>query len=148
MAAAAAAVAAATPGLPRQPDPRLCTLPGGKLPIVVGTQGGGLYNFSPNLQIPFSNTRLLIAPTNTVPGAGATLGLAFLSDLEVYFFLTAAQGDTRTQHPPGAEGDHVQRRRGDDLHQPGAVLRQVADADRRPRLGGVRAADRPRSPTA
>ena len=29
-------------------------------------------------------------------GAGATLGLAFLSDLEVYFFLTAAQGDTRT----------------------------------------------------
>jgi type II secretory pathway component GspD/PulD (secretin) len=68
-----------------------------QLPLVVGTQGGGLYNFSNNLQIPFVNTSAsLIAPTNTVPGAGATLGLAFLSDLEVYFFLTAAQGDTRT----------------------------------------------------
>jgi type II secretory pathway component GspD/PulD (secretin) len=56
-----------------------------------------LYNFSPNLQIPFNNTSAaLIAPSNTVPGAGATLGLAFLSDLEVYFFLTAAQGDVRT----------------------------------------------------
>ncbi len=71
-------------------------LPGGKQPIVVGTQGGGLYNFSPNLQIPFTNTQgSLIAPFNTVAGAGASLGMAFLSDLEVYFFLTAAQGDTR-----------------------------------------------------
>ncbi|WP_246196174.1 type II secretory pathway, component PulD [Aquisphaera giovannonii] len=70
---------------------------GSKLPITVGTQGGGLYNFSNNLQIPFTNTSgSLIAPTNAVAGAGATLGLAFLSDLEVYFFLTAAQGDTRT----------------------------------------------------
>jgi len=70
--------------------------PGGKTPLVVGTQGGGLYNFSPNLQIPFTNTQgSLIAPFNTVAGAGASLGMAFLSDLEVYFFLTAAQGDTR-----------------------------------------------------
>ncbi|WP_250846819.1 type II secretory pathway, component PulD [Aquisphaera insulae] len=70
---------------------------GSKLPITVGTQGGGLYNFSQNLQIPFTNTSAsLISPTNAVQGAGATLGLAFLSDLEVYFFLTAAQGDTRT----------------------------------------------------
>jgi type II secretory pathway component GspD/PulD (secretin) len=68
-----------------------------RLPVVVGTQGGGLYNFSPNLQIPFVNTSAaLIAPSNAIPGAGATFGLAFLSDLEVYFFLTAAQGDTRT----------------------------------------------------
>nr|WP_303652723.1 hypothetical protein [Paludisphaera mucosa] len=48
------------------------------------------------MQIPFTNTQgSLIAPFNTVAGAGASLGLAFLSDLEVYFFLTAAQGDTR-----------------------------------------------------
>jgi type II secretory pathway component GspD/PulD (secretin) len=68
-----------------------------KLPVVVGTAGGGLYNFSNNLQIPFNNTQgSLIAPFNAVPGAGGTLGLAFLSDLEVYFFLTAAQGDQRT----------------------------------------------------
>jgi type II secretory pathway component GspD/PulD (secretin) len=64
--------------------------------MVVGTQGGGLYNFSPTLQVPFTNTQgSLIAPFNTVAGAGASLGLAFLSDLEVYFFMTAAQGDTR-----------------------------------------------------
>ena len=71
--------------------------PGGKTPMVVGTQGGGLYNFSPTLQIPFNNTQgSLINPFNAVPGAGASLGLAFLSDLEVYFFMTAAQGDTRS----------------------------------------------------
>ena len=55
-----------------------------------------MQNFSNNLMIPFNNTQGgLIAPTNAIPGAGATLGLAFLSDVEVYFFLTAAQGDTR-----------------------------------------------------
>ena len=65
-------------------------------PLVVGTAGGGLQNFSGNLMIPFNNTQGgLIAPTNAIPGSGATLGLAFLSDVEVYFFLTAAQGDTR-----------------------------------------------------
>ena len=70
---------------------------GDRTPIVVGTQGGGLQNFSNNLAIPFINTTgSLIAPTNAIPGSGATLGLAFLSDVEVYFFLTAAQGDTRS----------------------------------------------------
>ncbi len=69
---------------------------GNRTPIVVGTQGGGLQNYSNNLAIPFVNTQAnLIAPTNAIPGSGATLGLAFLSDVEVYFFLTAAQGDTR-----------------------------------------------------
>src|SRR5207237_6625190 len=67
---------------------------------IVGTQGGGLGNFSPNLDIPFTNTNAqLIAPTfvnNYQPNAGATFGIAFLSDLEVYLFLTAAQGDTRS----------------------------------------------------
>jgi len=70
---------------------------GNKQPLVVGTAGGGLYNFANNLQIPFNNTNAnLIAPTNATQGAGATLGLAFLSDLEVYLFITAAQGDTRS----------------------------------------------------
>ncbi|MGC8641376.1 MAG: type II secretory pathway, component PulD, partial [Isosphaeraceae bacterium] len=69
---------------------------GSKTPVVVGTQGGGLYNFSNNLNIPFVNTEAsLIAPFNTQAGAGASIGVAFLSDLEVYFFLTAAQGDSR-----------------------------------------------------
>jgi type II secretory pathway component GspD/PulD (secretin) len=66
-------------------------------PIVVGTQSGGVGNFSPDLSIPFTNTQgNLIAPVNAVPGAGATFGIAFLSDLEVFLFLTAAQGDTRS----------------------------------------------------
>ncbi len=34
-------------------------------------------------------------PSNALPNAGATFGIAFLSDLEVYLFLTAAQGDQR-----------------------------------------------------
>jgi type II secretory pathway component GspD/PulD (secretin) len=65
--------------------------------VTVGTQGGGLANFTNNLGIPFvQNSASLIAPSNAVPGAGATFGIAFLSDLEVYLFLTAAQGDQRT----------------------------------------------------
>jgi type II secretory pathway component GspD/PulD (secretin) len=66
----------------------------------VGTQGQGLANFSPNLDIPFTNTNPnLIAPSfvnNFQSDAGAQFGIAFLSDLEVYLFLTAAQGDTRS----------------------------------------------------
>ena len=69
-------------------------------PLVVGTQGAGLANFSPNLALPFTNTDPgLIAPSfvnNYQPNAGGTFGIAFLSDLEVYLFLTAAQGDTRS----------------------------------------------------
>ncbi len=66
-------------------------------PLIVGTQGGGIGNFTPSLQIPFTNTtQTLAVPTNATPGAGATFGIAFLSDLEVYLFLTAAQGDTRS----------------------------------------------------
>jgi type II secretory pathway component GspD/PulD (secretin) len=65
--------------------------------LTVGTQGGGLNNFSQDLTIPFQQASAsLIAPSNATPGAGATFGIAFLSDLEVFLFLTAAQGDTRT----------------------------------------------------
>ena len=71
--------------------------PSGKSPLTVGLAAGGIGNFSPTLQIPFvQNSASLIAPSNAVPGAGATFGIAFLSDLEVYLFLTAAQGDVRT----------------------------------------------------
>ncbi len=73
---------------------------GSNTPVIVGTQGGGIANFSPNLDMPFTNTTAsLIAPTfvnNYQPNGGATFGIAFLSDLEVYLFLTAAQGDTRS----------------------------------------------------
>jgi type II secretory pathway component GspD/PulD (secretin) len=70
---------------------------GNKTPVVVGMSAGGAGNFTPNLSIPFTQSSAgLIAPSNATPGAGATFGIAFLSDLEVYLFLTAAQGDTRT----------------------------------------------------
>ncbi len=69
----------------------------GSNPIVVGTQAAGIGHFTPNLQIPFNNTNPSLAiPSEAQPGAGATFGIAFLSDLEVYLFLTAAQGDTRS----------------------------------------------------
>ena len=69
---------------------------GNKTPLVVGTAGGGLQNFSGNLAIPYNGPNAsLIAPTNAIPGSGGTFGIAFLSNVEMYFFLTAAQGDTR-----------------------------------------------------
>jgi type II secretory pathway component GspD/PulD (secretin) len=70
---------------------------GNNTPLVVGTQGGGIANFSPNLNLPYTGpTANLVAPTQFQQGQGATFGIAFLSDLEVYLFLTAAQGDTRS----------------------------------------------------
>ncbi len=70
----------------------------GAQPLVVGTSAGGIGNFTPDLTIPFTqqNGASLATPSNAQPGAGATFGIAFLSDLEVYLFLTAAQGDVRT----------------------------------------------------
>jgi len=69
---------------------------GNNTPIIVGTQGGGLANFSPNLDLPYTGpTQQLVAPTQYQTGTGATFGIAFLSDLEVYLFMTAAQGDVR-----------------------------------------------------
>ena len=113
---------------------------GNQTPLVVGTQGGGLYNFSNNLQIPFVNTQSsLIAPFNAVPGAGATLGIAFLSDLEVYFFLTAAQGDHASQHAPGPQGDHLQRCAATIVNTELQWYVRPLCPDRRAGLGGVRA---------
>jgi len=69
---------------------------GRRTPLVVGTSGGGLKNFTGDLAIPLiQGSASAIAPFNAVPGAGATLGISFLSDLEMYLFLTAAQGDAR-----------------------------------------------------
>ena len=63
----------------------------------MGTQGGGLANFSPNLDLPVHRapSPAWCNPRSSQPGAGGTFGIAFLSDLEVYLFLTAAQGDQR-----------------------------------------------------
>jgi type II secretory pathway component GspD/PulD (secretin) len=74
---------------------------GANTPIVVGTNQGGLNNFSSNLALPFiqngnGTSASLIAAPNAVAGTGATFGVAFLSDLEVFLFITAAQGDQRS----------------------------------------------------
>ena len=69
---------------------------GNRTPVVVGTAAGGLRNFTSNLGIPLiQNSAAQIVPFNGVAGAGATFGISFLSDLEMYLFLTAAQGDAR-----------------------------------------------------
>ena len=69
---------------------------GRRTPIVVGTTAPGIGNYTPNLGIPFTQgSATQIQPFNGIPTAGATLGISFLSDLEMYLFLTAAQGDQR-----------------------------------------------------
>ena len=69
---------------------------GRKTPIVVGTAAGGQRNFTSNLGIPLTQgSASQIAPFNGISTAGATFGISFLSDLEMYLFLTAAQGDAR-----------------------------------------------------
>ena len=73
---------------------------GNRQPLVVGRAGPGntgVTTLTQDLQIPFlQGSSSLISPFNAVANAGATFGIAFLSDLEVYLFLTAAQGDTRS----------------------------------------------------
>ncbi len=69
---------------------------GRRTPIVVGTSAPGIGNYTNNLGIPFTQgSATQIQPFNGVPTAGATFGISFLSDLEMFLFLTAAQGDTR-----------------------------------------------------
>ena len=116
---------------------------GNNTPIIVGTQGGGLANFSPNLDLPYTGpTASLAQPSSFQSGAGGTFGIAFLSDLEVYLFLTAAQGDQRANVLQAPKVTTFNGADGDDLQQHRPVLRRVADADRRPRCGGVLADDR------
>ena len=71
--------------LPRQADPRRRRDQRRRPPELTGDLGIPLIQGSASA----------IAPFNAVPGAGATLGISFLSDLEMYLFLTAAQGDAR-----------------------------------------------------
>jgi len=69
---------------------------GRRTPIVVGSSAPGIKNFTNDLGIPFTQgSGQQIQPFNSIPSAGATLGISFLSDLEMYLFLTAAQGDAR-----------------------------------------------------
>ena len=73
----------------------------GRQPMVVGMGGPttdiNSPTFNPNLMIPFvQNTFDAVAPFNATTGVNSSFGLAFLSDLEVYFFMTASQGDQRT----------------------------------------------------
>jgi type II secretory pathway component GspD/PulD (secretin) len=74
---------------------------GNRQPLVVGlggpTENTVNPNFSGNLGIPFTQSSAgAISPFNALTSnVGAQFGLAFLSDLEVYLFLTAVQGDTR-----------------------------------------------------
>ncbi len=69
---------------------------GRRTPVVVGTSAPGIGNYTNNLGIPFTQgSATQIQPFNGIPTAGATFGISFLSDLEMYLFLTAAQGDTR-----------------------------------------------------
>ena len=61
---------------------------------------GSPTTFSSDLDIPFTqngNYNLTIPQFGGFdPSAGATLGFAILSDIEAYFFIQAAQGDTRS----------------------------------------------------
>jgi type II secretory pathway component GspD/PulD (secretin) len=70
----------------------------GSGPLVVGNGApGGIGNFTPDLGLPFNQGSAgAITPFNATPNVGGTFGIAFLSDLEVYLFLTAAQGDQRS----------------------------------------------------
>lgn len=76
---------------------------GNKAPLIVGHTGpstgnGNPGDFTSDLQLPFTQGSAgSIAPFNALSGStAATFGIAFLSDLEVYLFLTAVQGDTRS----------------------------------------------------
>ncbi len=72
----------------------------GREPVTLGVGfpgATGSPRFSSDLQIPllqdsFTPARGLL---NLVPGSGSTFGIAFLSDLEVYLFMEALQGNTR-----------------------------------------------------
>ena len=76
---------------------------GNKAPLIVGHTGlssgnGGPGDFTNDLQLPFTQGSAgVITPFNALAGnTAATFGIAFLSDLEVYLFITAVQGDTRS----------------------------------------------------
>ncbi len=65
--------------------------------LSAGLGPNGTPSFTTDLDVEFSQANAAVPPFgNFDPGAGATLGVAILSDLELFFFLNAAQGDTRS----------------------------------------------------
>src|SRR5439155_7199925 len=72
-----------------------------KGPLLTGFTPAG--TFTPDLDIPIKNSSfgMAVPPFGgfpNIPGAngGVSMGLAFLSDIQVFLFMEAAQGDTRT----------------------------------------------------
>ena len=85
----------------------------------------------------------LVQPQTFQPGSGGTFGIAFLSDLEVYLFLTAAQGDSRAnvlQAPKVTTFNGAAATIFNNIVQ---YYVAVPHADRRPRCRRVFADDRP-----
>jgi type II secretory pathway component GspD/PulD (secretin)/tetratricopeptide (TPR) repeat protein len=68
----------------------------------IGQQAGGVGSFTSDLDIPIRSSSFQYAippyayPSNPGFDGGLSLGLAFLSDIQVYMFMEAAQGDRRT----------------------------------------------------
>jgi type II secretory pathway component GspD/PulD (secretin) len=79
-------------GFVNEPDPK---------GVVVGLQPTGTFTNSLDIPITSSSFNLAAPPFGgypNIPGAdgGLSLGLAFLSDIQVFLFMEAAQGDRRT----------------------------------------------------
>ena len=74
----------------------------GRQPVTVGVSGPtndiNSPSFNPNLQIPFLQNTIGSALNvfNQTPNLAGTFGVSFLSDLEVYLFMQAIQGDVRS----------------------------------------------------
>ncbi|MFM7317665.1 MAG: type II secretory pathway, component PulD [bacterium] len=71
---------------------------GNRTPLTVGVSGpstAGMPSFTSNLGMPFLQGSYP-SSTNDATGNGATFGIAFLSDLEMYLFVNAAQTDKRS----------------------------------------------------
>ena len=94
---------------------------GSNAPLIVGTQGGGIGNFSPNLDIPFTNTQAsLIAPTfvnNYQSRGGCDLRHRVPERPGSLSVPHGRPGRHAVQRPPGPEGHDLQRCGGDDLQQ-------------------------------
>lgn len=62
-----------------------------------GSTASNPFPFTSNLDVVFDNSNTIAAaPFGGVAGTGASMGFAILSDLEMFFFMNAAQGDQRT----------------------------------------------------
>lgn len=81
------------PRLPSAEDNGARTIVG----LSSGATAGNPFPFTTNLDVVFDNSQTIgAAPFGGVAGAGSSIGFAILSDLEMFFFMNAAQGDQRT----------------------------------------------------